>query len=65
MHSRKFLLFNNNGIRVKKDNPNVAATIESFDGAKVCELYRDDGLGCFENESVPELEKIKNKKCKM
>ena len=65
MHSRKFLLFNINGIWVKKGNPNVDVTIGSFDGAKVCELCRDDGLDFFENKSVPELEKIKNKKCKM
>ena len=47
MHSRKFLLFNINGIWVKEDNPNVDVTIGSFDGGKVCELYRDDGLGFF------------------
>ena len=38
MHSRKSLLFNNNEIWVKKDNPNFDVTMGSFDGAEVCEL---------------------------
>ena len=28
-------------------------------------LYRDDGLSCFQNLSVPESEKIKIKLCKI
>ena len=28
-------------------------------------LYRDDGLGCFENLSGPESEKVKKKLCKI
>ena len=38
MHSRKSLEFNNNEIWVKRDNPNFAVTVASFDGAEVLEL---------------------------
>ena len=38
MHSRKSLLFSNNEIWVKKDNPNFNVTMGSFDGAEVCKL---------------------------
>ena len=38
MHSRKSLLFSNNEIWLKKDNPNFDVTMVSFDGAEVCEL---------------------------
>ena len=34
-------------------------------GRKNIELYRDDGLSCFENKSGSELEKIKQKICKI
>ena len=37
MQSGKSLLFNNNEIWVKKDNPNFDVSMESFDGAEVCE----------------------------
>ena len=33
MDSRKSLLFNNNEIWVKKDNPNFDVTMGTFDGA--------------------------------
>ena len=36
--SRKSLLFTNNEIWVKKDNPKFEVTMGSFDGAEVCEL---------------------------
>ena len=38
IHSRKSLLFSNNEIWVKKDNPDFDVPMGSFDGAKVCEL---------------------------
>ena len=38
MHSRKSLLFSNNEIGVKKDNPDFDVTMGSFDRAEVCEL---------------------------
>ena len=38
MHSRKSLLFSNNEIWIKKDNPNFDVTIGSSDGAEVCQL---------------------------
>ena len=37
MQSGKSLLFSNNEIWVKKDNPNFDVSMESFDGAEVCE----------------------------
>ena len=39
VHSRKLLLFSNNEIWVKKDNPNFDVAMGSFDGAEVCELF--------------------------
>ena len=85
LHSRKALLFNKNGVWVKKDNPDFDVTMDSYDGTEVCELvglymldiltkefvqdkiglYRDDGLGCFQNLSGPESEKVKEKLCKI
>ena len=70
MHSRKWLLFSNNEIWIKKDNPNFDINMGSFDGAKLWILeggmnfgfYGDDGLSCFENKSGPEQEKKKKKK---
>ena len=38
MHSGKSLLFSNNEIGVKKDNPDFDVTMGSFDRAEVCEL---------------------------
>ena len=38
MHSRKSLLFSNNEIGVKKDNPDFDVTMGSFNRAEVCEL---------------------------
>ena len=37
MHSRKSLLFNNNKIQVKQDNPDFDVTMGNFDRAEVCE----------------------------
>ena len=37
MQSGKSLLFSNNEIWVKKDNLNFDVSMESFDGAEVCE----------------------------
>ena len=87
MPARKSLLFNKNEIQIKKDNPDFDVTMDSFDGAEVCELvglylrdmviiklevgdnkidlYRDDGLSCFQNLSGLESEKIKKKLCKI
>ena len=87
MPARKSLLFNKNEIWIKKDNPDFDVTMDSFDGAEVCELvglylrdmviiklevgdnkidlYRDDGLSCFQNLSGLESEKIKKKLCKI
>ena len=78
MHSRKSLLFSNNHIWVKKDNPYFDVTMGSFNGAEVCELVGlyllnivkgdlggKDGVSFFENRSGPELEKIKKKVCKI
>ena len=36
--SRKVLLFSNNEIWVKEDNPNFDVTMRSFNGAEVCDL---------------------------
>ena len=39
MHSRKFLLFNNAGRWIKKDgDEDFNVTMDSFDGAEICEL---------------------------
>ena len=39
MHSRKYLLFNNADIWIKKEgNKDFDVTMGSFDGAEVCEL---------------------------
>ena len=39
MRSRKFLLFNNTDIWIKKNgDPNFDVTMGSFDGAELCEL---------------------------
>ena len=38
MHSRKSLLFSNNDILLKKDNPNFDVTVGNFDASEVCEL---------------------------
>ena len=85
MDSRKALLFNENNVWVKSDNPDFDVTMGSYDGAEVCELvglyildiltkefghdkiglYKDDGLGCFQNPSGHESEKLKKKLCKI
>ena len=41
LHSRKALLFNQNDVWVKKDNPDFDVTMGSYGGTEVCEL---DGL---------------------
>ena len=38
MHSRQSLLFSNNDIWLKKDNPNFDVTMGNFDVSEVCEL---------------------------
>ena len=59
MHSRKSLLFSNNDIWVKKDNPYFDVTMGSFNGAEVCELVGlfllnivKGDFGGFENSAV-------------
>ena len=37
MHSRKSLLFNNDKAWIKKDNSSFDVTMDSYDGAQVCE----------------------------
>ena len=50
MHSRKSLLVNNHEIWVKKENPNFDPTMESFDGAEICELVGLYLLNILKNE---------------
>ena len=50
MHSRKSLLFNNNEIWIKKDNPNFDVTMGSFDGAELCEIVGLYLLNILKNE---------------
>ena len=38
MHSRRSLLFDEDSVWVKKNNPNFDITIGSYDGAEFCEL---------------------------
>ena len=38
LHSCKTLLCNKNDVWVKKDNPDFEVTMDSYDGAEVCEL---------------------------
>ena len=38
MHSGKWLLFDRDNVWVKKENPNFDITVESYDGAELCEL---------------------------
>ena len=38
MHSPKSLLFNRDNVWVKKEKPNFDITMESYDGAELCEL---------------------------
>ena len=39
MHSRKSLLFGSNNISIKKDDdPSFDLTMESYNGAEICEL---------------------------
>ena len=59
MHSRKSLLFSDNDIWVKKDNPYFDVTMGSFNGAEVCELVGlyllnivKGDFGGFENSAV-------------
>ena len=63
-HAYKSLLFDKDIISVKKDNPEFAVIIGSYDGLELCKLvglYRDDGLSYFENISGPDSEKMKKK----
>ena len=50
--SRKSLLFTNNEIWVKKDNPNFDVIMGSFDGAEVCELVGFYLLNVLKTEFV-------------
>ena len=63
-HAYKSLLFDKDIVSVKKDNSEFAVIIGSYDGLELCKLvglYRDDGLGYFENISGPDSEKMKKK----
>ena len=43
----------------------ILSIMDSKFGKEKKELYRDDGLGCFQNMSGPQLERIKKKICKI
>ena len=65
MHSRKFLLFNNTDIWIKKNgDPDFDVTMGSFDGAELCELvglyilhilrakYGKHGIGLYRDDGL-------------
>ena len=43
----------------------ILSIMDSEFGKEKIGLYRDDGLGCFQNMSGPQLERIKKKICKI
>ena len=49
-HARKLLLFDKTSTWVKKDNPDFDVTMESYDGAEVCELVGLYLLNLLTNE---------------
>ena len=42
----------------------LLSILESEFGKEKFELYRDDGLGCFQDMSGPQLEQMKKEICK-
>ena len=65
MHSRKSLLFSNTHIWIKKiENPDLDVTMDSFDGAELCELvglyilhvlgekYRKHRIGLYRHDGL-------------
>ena len=43
----------------------ILSIMDSQFGKEKIGLYQDDGLGCFQNTSGPQLERIKKKTCKI